>query len=299
MLGSALKRELRQRGHTVFGCDLRHSDDPQEMRADVADYRQLSVAFATASPDTVFHLAGEFGRINGVNFAEQLWRTNCLGTHNVIDQCLCYQSRLVFASSSEAYGDLADAGSLTESMLADRVPKFHNEYALTKWVGEKQIEIARERSGLRAMSLRFFNVYGPGEFFSPYRSVVCKFAYSLLHNQPIKVHYGLRDFLYICDWSNTVANIADKFDRITGYAYNVCGSSVYSIQELSHIVAEACGISTDSDLIGLCESEPNNVVRKFPYMGLAKQDLDHDPRVNIHEGVKMTVDWMREVYAKR
>lgn len=87
VLGTALKRELRNRGHQVFGCDLTHSDDPQEIRADVADYRQLEKAFNFSSPDVVYHLGAEFGRTNGDRFPEQLWKTNCLGTHNVIDLC--------------------------------------------------------------------------------------------------------------------------------------------------------------------------------------------------------------------
>ena len=298
VLGVALKRELRSRGHGVYGCDLAHSDDPQEIRADVSNSREIEAAFRFSQPTTVMHLAGEFGRVNGKDFFERLWTTNCIGTHNVIEECIQYGARLVFASSSEAYGDLADYQILDEHLLADRVPVFHGEYALTKWAGEKQVEIARNRSILRAVSLRFFNVYGPGEHFSPYRSVVCQFIYNLLHRRPIHAHKGSRDFLYISDWATTVANIADagRFDNLGEHAYNIGGDAVTDIHKLAWIVAGACGISPDDPLISFDSEEPGNVAHKMPSIELARRDLEHNPRVGLAAGIKATVEWMRKRY---
>src|SRR5579872_6615554 len=88
ILGSVLKTELRRRGHRVFGSDVAHSDDPQYMRVDVSEARQVARAFETFKPEVVYHLAAEFGRMNGDQYAEQLWKTNCLGTKNIIDQCV-------------------------------------------------------------------------------------------------------------------------------------------------------------------------------------------------------------------
>jgi dTDP-glucose 4,6-dehydratase len=145
-LGRVLVRELRERGNKVWGCDLAHTGDEQIVRADVAEYRQLRELFADSRPEAVYHLAAEFGRMNGENYYEQLWRTNCLGTRNVIECCRNFDARLIFASSSEAYG-MADAyapedGSFREEWLDKYAPDFHNEYALTKWANERQIRTA-------------------------------------------------------------------------------------------------------------------------------------------------------------
>lgn len=303
VLGTALKRELRNRSHQVFGCDLKHSDDPQEIRADVSDYTELTGAFLFSSkgveyPEIVFHLAGEFGRKNGDKYPRSLWSTNCLGTRNVIQLCLNFGSRLVFASSSEAYGNLADYHNLDESLLVSHVPHFHNEYALTKWVGEKQIEIARERDGLKAVSLRFFNVYGE-EPYSEYRSVVCRFIYRLLHRQPITVHKGSRDFLYITDWAHTVANVADRFDDLREPAYNIGGAASTFIPDLATIIAIQCGFplcEVPGKLIAFADAEPGNVAVKVPEIKLAQRDLGHDPQVSLDRGIALTVAWMRQRY---
>lgn len=298
VLGSVLKRELRNRGHQVFGCDLTHSADPQEIRADVSEYSELAAAFIFSSPELVFHLAGEFGRKNSERHPHALWTTNCFGTRNVIQLCLNYGARIVFASSSEAYGNLADYHNLDESLLTSHVPHFHNEYALTKWVGEKQIEIARECDGLKAVSLRFFNVYGE-EPYSEYRSVVCRFIYRLLHRQPITVYKGSRDLLYISDWAQTVANVAGRFDDLREPAYNIGGAVSTFIPDLATIVALQCGFPAceiPGKLITFADAEPGNVAVKVPEIKLAQRDLGHDPKVDLECGIAMTIAWMRQKY---
>src|SRR6185312_6829503 len=131
-LGKPLVEELECRGHDVYGLDLMHTHKQQYQRADVADFRQVDRAFCVARPDVVYHLAAEFGRVNGEEYYEQLWRTNQIGTANIIKACKYYGSKLILAGSSEAYGD-SDQATLSEGYLDVYAPKFHNQYALSKW----------------------------------------------------------------------------------------------------------------------------------------------------------------------
>src|SRR6267142_2897119 len=231
-LGTRLVTELRARGHEVTGADLRHW--PGEIRTDVAEIEQLRDAFLTAKPEVVYHLAGEFGRLNGERYSEQLWRTNCLGTHNVIEACEGYVSRLIFASSSEAYGDLANCQPIYEDMLDRCTPQFFNEYALTKFTNEQQVKIAQRNHGLKATILRFFNVFGPGEYYSDYRSVVCLFIYRALKGLPITVYSETRrSLLYIDDWVRAVTNVLDVPDD----TFNIASTRSVTMKELFSIIA--------------------------------------------------------------
>jgi len=301
VLGRALVAELRNRNHEVWGCDLFHCDDAYYIRADISDAQQLDRAFSIASPALTYGLAAEFGRLNGEAYPRQLWTSNCLGLSNTIDLCLKYASRLVFASSSEAYGDLADRHDiLREGLLRDEVPNFHCEYALSKLVGEHQLQIARTNSGLKAVALRFFNCYGM-EPYTPYRSVVCNFIYRLLHRLPITVYAQChRDFLYISDWARTVANVADRFDQLRESAYNIGGNDYRSIRVLAQLVLKACGYDPGhgswDGLVEMKDVEPANIQNKRPDIALAVRDLDHAPRVRLEEGVELTVAWMRKRY---
>ncbi len=286
-LGRPLVAELRRRGHEVWGCDLRHDADPQFIRADVAEYRQLDRAFGEAFPEIVYHLAAEFGRFNGEDFSEQLWRTAMVGTRNVMDLCEDHGAKLAFASSSEVYGE-ADAPILDEGLTEREVIVHPNEYALSKWANERQILAYAQRHDLEAMRLRFFNSYGQ-EAFHPYRSVVAQFCHRALQGQPLTVYRGYhRTFMWIEDFIPTLANVCEAFEP--GAVANIGGRDYRSVEELAEIViAEAGGGE-----IELVEEDVHNVRSKLPDITYAAENLGHDPQVKLEEGVPLTLEWMRD-----
>jgi len=313
VLGSVLKKELRRRGHNVRGCGRRHSSDPGVVRADVAEARQLEHAMDNEY-DLVFHFAAEFGRKNGQSYYEDLWRTNVIGTRNVIDQCSQRNIPLVFASSSEAYGAselYANGEPLREEMLDENVPQFHSEYALSKYTNERQIFTAARNDGLRAIVLRFFNVYGPPEKFSPYRSVVCQFAWQLLNGLPITVNKtGMRTHLWIGDWVNTVANIADekRLRRLfqspnfawSGAAetpgvpvFNIGGEDYESVKSLYDKLRALLPYS--NSVVTYENSEVANSPTKRPDNALAKAYLGHCPMMPMNDGLYLTLEALRKI----
>jgi len=320
VLGSVLAKELRGRGHEVFGCDLQHSSDPNVVRADVADARQLSNAFRAFDDykdyDLVYHLAAEFGRKNGQEFYEDLWRTNCIGTRNVIEECISEHNNypLIFASSSEAYGlsELYNGGdSLREEMLDTYPPQFHSEYALSKYTNERQIFTAVRNDGLKAIVLRFFNVYGPPERYSPYRSVVCQFAWKMLNNMPLIVNReGRRSHLWIGDWAYTVADIAytHTLDRLFTPAYrvwpgaggtagvpvfNIGGTEYESIEALYERLRELIPESTST--VVYQDSEPANSATKQPNNLMAETWFNHTSLMSLQAGLEKTVADLRKI----
>src|SRR5829696_2999179 len=206
-LGRPLVSELRSRGHDTWGCELLHGADEQTIRADVTAYRQLERLLEQTGPvDFVYHLAAEFGRHNGEEYYETLWQTNVIGTRNILELQRRHGFRLIFASSSEIYGDRHEE-ILHEEIPLQRSIIQHNDYATTKWVNEVQIMNFEKRYQSPIVRLRFFNAYGPGEHYHKYRSVVCLFCYRALHDQPYTVYRGYkRVFMYIDDFIPTLAN---------------------------------------------------------------------------------------------
>jgi dTDP-glucose 4,6-dehydratase len=302
VLGSVLKKELRDRGHDVYGCDLFHSCDPKIIRADVGERRQIARAFDFSKPDFVYHLAAEFGRNNGQEYYEQLWKTNCIGTRNVIEECIRTKAVLAHASSSEAYGlaELYTSWDLHEDLLDEFPPQFHNEYALTKWTNERQVTMAVRNGKLSAAIFRFFNVYGPPERFSPYRSVVCQLAYKLLKGLPVTITKdGFRSHLWIGDWVKPVANLAERFwdldgSKIKSKVFNIGGDEYTSIEELYNRLVAI--IQPVSPKVTFIKTEANNCATKKPNNYRSKFLLDHDPSTSLDFGLKQTVSFLRSQY---
>lgn len=272
----------------ILLVDQYHSGDRNTVRADVGDYRQIEKQIDYFRPEVVYHLAAEFGRENGEHYYEQCWHSNVVGTRNILELQKIYNFNLIFASSLEIYGD-CDAEFLHED-YTDSNPVFHgNDYAMTKWVNEQQIRNFRERYGNRVMVLRFFNAYGPGEFYHPYRSVVCKFIHECLTGGEVTLYEGYhRVFMYIDDFIDTLAACHDRFTETT---INIGGSEYVSVEEMLDIVIEHAGAPSK---ITRFSSEQLNIRNKRPNISRAVKILGHDPSTTLEEGIPLTVEWMSD-----
>jgi dTDP-glucose 4,6-dehydratase len=282
-LGQPLVRELRSRGYRVYGIDATHCADPNCIRADIGNARQVAAAINRVGEPIhhVYHLAAEFGRNNGEEFSEQLWVTNCVGTRNMLDAACRVGARFYFASSSEVYGENA-APFLTEE-LTDSTSNFHNEYAISKFTNELQVRNFQKRHPeFSATVLRFFNAYGPGEIYHPYRSVVSLFCHRAMHGEQFEVYQGYhRTFMYVGDFIPTLANVADA--DLKESTYNIGGADFRNVEELAELVISETGASRD--LVRLLPTEAHNVVSKRPDITRARRDLGHDPCIKIEAGV--------------
>ncbi len=291
-LGRPLKAELERRGHDVWGVDLQHQADEKYFRADVASFRQIERALEP-DYDYVYHLAAEFGRINGEEYYDTLWTTNVIGTRNILEIQKKKKFRLIFASSSEIYGD-KHKDILSEDIPLNHSIIQHNDYAVTKWVNEIQIMNFEKRFGNAVVRLRFFNAYGPGEHYHNYRSVVCLFTYRALHRLPYEVYLGYhRVFMYIDDFIPTLANVADNFKA--GEVYNIGGTEFRSVKELSDLILKHVGV--DDSVVKYLPEDKHNVINKRPDIEKARAAFGHNPRILLEEGVPRTVEWMKTVYA--
>lgn len=290
-LGTRLVIELKRRGHEVWEVDLQHHDGERYIRADVGEYRQLERVFAQ-SYDYVFHLAAEFGRINGEEYYETLWKTNVIGMRNILEWQVGTGFKLIFTSSSEIYGE-AKEELLTEDLPMKKTIIQHNDYALTKWANEVQVLNFEKRFKSPIVRLRLFNAYGPGEYYHPYRSVVCLFGYRALKGIPYEVFEGYhRVFMHVDDLIPTMANAADNFKA--GEVYNIGGTEYRSVKELSDLVLKLAG--GDPGLVRYLPEDKHNTVNKRPDIQKAIRDLGHNPKVLLEEGLPQTVEWMKKIY---
>lgn len=290
-LGRSLVKQLTENGHDVWQADVQHQPDPRYFRADVGNYRQLERVFEEPY-DYVYHLAAEFGRHNGEEFYDTLWQSNVVGTRNILEFQRRNGFKLIFASSSEIYGETS--AELLDEDLPMRQPIVpHNDYAMTKWVNEVQIMNFEKRYGVPVVRLRFFNAYGPGERYHNFRSVVCLFAYRALHNLPWSVFEGYeRTFMHIDDFIPTLARVADRFKA--GEVYNIGGTDFRSVRELSDLILQHTG--ADPGLVTYLPEDRHNTVSKRPDITKAVRDLGHNPAITLETGVPDTIRWMRQEY---
>jgi dTDP-glucose 4,6-dehydratase len=291
-VGRQLVDELESRDVEVIGADMSHSDAPNYRRCDLSEFRQIQGLVSEVRPDYVYNLAAEFGRWNGEQFYEQVWKTNVIGTKHLLllQQDLGY--RLVHFSSSEVYGDYTDV--MDETVMDNVEVRQLNDYAISKWVNELQINNSEQMHQTQSVRVRLFNTYGPGERYTPFRSAICTFAYKAIHDIPYTVFTDhTRTSTYISDACATLANISSNFH--TGEVYNIGSNTKHDMKTASDLVLAAAG-KTDS-LIEYKDSEPHTTMHKQVDISKAVKELGHRDTVSLESGIKNTVDWMKEIYS--
>lgn len=303
-MGAGLVKELLGRGHTVASCDRSHRHDEvgfslrtdvpnaSYARCDVGEFRQVERVIERFGPfDFVYHCAAEFGRWNGEDFYDSLWRTNAVGTKNVIRLQEKLGFKLIHFSSSEVYGDWD--GLMSEDVMEKHEVKQLNDYAMSKWVNEMQIRNSAEQFKTQSVVVRLFNTYGPGEYYSPYRSVNCRFLYCALTGLPWVVFRGhSRTSTYLADTVRTLANIVDNFKA--GETYNIGGDSEHTIEELSDTIIKVTG--ADPKLVEYRDPEVLTTKSKKVDAIKAIRDLKHTNSYSLEAGLRITADWMRKAY---
>ncbi|WP_035804685.1 NAD-dependent epimerase/dehydratase family protein [Lunatimonas lonarensis] len=304
VVGNALASELKSRGKTVFGIDLTHDmgergfeqkmfEGPWEYaRCDIREYRQLERIFKEVGPfDMVYNCAAEFGRWNGEDFYENVWTTNVIGLKNILRLQEHYGFKLIHFSSSEVYGDYP--GLMKESVMDTHEIKQLNDYAISKWANELMIQNSCSLYQTETVIVRLFNTYGPGEYYHPYRSVNCKFCYHALKKLPITVYKShFRSSTFLSDAISTIATISDRF--IPSRIYNIGNDELVDIGQIANIVWELT--EAPLSLISFKDTEPQTTITKEADFSLATKELGHQNKVSLKYGLKLTLDWMRDLY---
>jgi dTDP-glucose 4,6-dehydratase len=290
LIGSNLCNELKIRGYNIIGCDIIHSGIENFIRCDVSEYRQLERLVESYKFDYVYHLAAEYGRWNGEDYYERLWTTNVIGTKNILRLQEKLKFRMIFFSSAEVYGDYD--GVMTEDVM-DKVPiKQMNDYAITKWAGELQCINSAKMFGTEIVRVRPSMCYG-GHSYHPYRGVIAEFIHRAMRDEPYTVHLGhTRIFDYVEDTCKTFANIIDNFKA--GEVYNVGGKEAWIVdmKTVSDIILRILG-KDDSKVI-YRQAEPFTTKDKMMDFSKARRDLKHDPKIDLEEGLRRTIEWVKQ-----
>ncbi len=197
--------------------------------------------------------------------------------------------RVVFAASSAAYGN-SETLPKVETML----PQPLSPYAAGKLAAEQLLRVYASAYGMRTVSLRYFNVFGPRQADdSPYTGVIALFVRALLRReQPVIYGDGLqsRDFTYV---SNVVdANLAAMARDLDepGTVINVGSGTRITLRELYDALSEELGVKLE---VRHAPARAGDVRDSLASVEKARTLLGYEPRVGWREGLKRTVAWYR------
>lgn len=199
-----------------------------------------AVGRAVTGATEIVHLAARSSVAESLGARELYERVNVGGTCTLFAAATAAKvRRVVFAASSSAYGD--HAAPHDESME----PRPMSPYAATKVAGERMVRELAETGGVDAVSLRFFNVYGPRQDpNSAYAAVIARFTSRIAAGQPVTIFGdGLqtRDFIDVRDTAQAVLAALEAERPLGGAVINVGTGRAVSIATLARLVGAVLG----------------------------------------------------------
>ena len=289
-IGSNIVRKLLEDGELVVVLDnfiTGHEEAvPREAELIRGDLRNPEeVARACEGIEVIYHQAALRSVPRSVDEPSLAHDCNVTGTLNLLIAAEQAQvHRVVYASSSSAYGDVGDAINVETLPTDPRSP-----YAASKLAAEHYCRVWSKLGRISTVALRYFNVFGPGQNpESKYSAVFPAFISALQAGDAPEMHWDgeqARDFTFIDDVVS--ANLlAAKASEADGEVINVASGNPKSINEVLRAVSDELG--TWIDPISL-PKRSGDVRSTHADITKAKELLGWEPRVPWETAVKATV----------
>ncbi|MDP8247625.1 MAG: NAD-dependent epimerase/dehydratase family protein [Candidatus Tritonobacter lacicola] len=266
---------------------LRKNKNLRIIEGDVLDGAKLEDAMCGA--DIVIHCAAVAGIYSvGVN-AGQTIKVNFLGLYNALESAVRKNVKLFMDfSTSEVYGPFVFRGKESDSTTLGPVGEKRWIYAVSKLAGEHLAHTYSEEHGLGVVTIRPFNIYGPGQVGD---GAVKEMVTKALRGAPITVYNDgtqIRAWCYIDDFIDAViAALEEK--RAVGEVINIGNPrEAVTVLQLAEEIRRRTGLQPD---ILFREHPGPEVQMRIPDIGKAGKLLGFSPRVSLGEGLDRSIAW--------
>ncbi|MGH2468383.1 MAG: NAD-dependent epimerase/dehydratase family protein [Candidatus Limnocylindrales bacterium] len=238
----------------------------------------------------VFHLAAR-NIIASTKNPRDDFATNIGGTLNVLLAARDSRpERVVYTSSTSIYGN-----PRTVPINEDDSFLLLSPYAVSKLAGENYCSAFYESYSLAVASVRYSNIYGPGQRpDNPYCGVVSKFLTAAFDGSPLSIHGDgeqERDFTYIDDAVDATL-LAAIHPRAEGDVFNVGTGIGTSVNDLAAFIGEAVGVPIAVEHID--RRDIDNIRRRVVNIEKARRMLRWSPQITIRQGLVDTAAWFRD-----
>ncbi len=283
-IGSNLVDQLVKKKHKVIVLDnfstgrrsnLSHQIEKNVkiIKIDISNNIYLDKYFKGV--DYVFHLAGIADIVPSIENPNKYFKSNVVGTLNVVQAAKKANiKKLIYAASASCYG-IPDKFPIKENAKIN--PMY--PYAFTKWQAEELIMHWAKIYNFPAISIRFFNAYGPRSRTSgAYGAAFGVFLAQRLANKPLTIVGSgnqTRDFIHVYDLVSGIIKAA--LSKKAGKIYNIGSGKEVKINKIIKLIG---GRKVH---IPKRPGEPN---RSLADISKIKKDLDWQPKIKIEEGIK-------------
>jgi len=303
-IGSTLARRLADLGAAVtvvdslipdYGGSLANVAGYEgRLRVNIADVRGHGMEFLVRGQDTIFNLAGQVSHIDSMRDPFTDLDINCRAQLSILEACRRQnpEARIVYASTRQIYG-------VPDYLPVDEAHPVHptDVNGINKMAGEWYHILYSNVYGLRAVSLRLTNTYGPRMLVKHARQTALGwFVRQALDDEPIEI-WGdgrqLRDYNYVDDVVGAFL-LAGACDAANGRVINLGGREPVSHLELIQTLVEVAGSGSYRLVPFPPERKRIDIGDVYSSYALAREILGWEPTTELREGLARTVAFYRE-----
>ncbi len=261
----------------------------RNLPAEGVDLRRASILDVSALREAVdgcrfvFHQAAMVSVPQSVEQPQECFSVNVMGTERVLRAARdAGVSRVVFAASAAAYGDAPQL-----PCREDQLPRCGSPYAASKVAGEMLCEVYSRCYRLSTVSLRYFNIYGPGQNpDSPYAAVITAFAKALGGGaRPTVFGDGrqTRDFTHVDDvvHANLLAGGCER--PLAGEIMNIGTSRSIDLLEILECMGRVLGVDSTPTM---APPRPGDVRFSVADITRARELIGYEPSVTFDAGIE-------------
>jgi len=243
--------------------------------------------------DEIYNLACPASPVHYQYNAIKTMKTSVMGAINMLGLAKRIRAKILQASTSEVYGD-PQIHPQVETYWGHVNPIGERScYDEGKRAAETLFVNYHKQNKVKIKIIRIFNTYGPRMHPNDGR-VVSNFIVQALQNRDITI-YGdgqqTRSFQYVDDLVEGMIRMMASRDELTG-PVNIGNPNEFTMMELAEKVITLTG--TKSKLVKM-PLPPDDPSQRQPDIGLAKRELNWEPKIQLEEGLKKTIEYFRSV----
>ena len=261
------------------------------VRGDVLDAEAVEESMQGA--DIVVHAAAIAGIDTVIKDPVLTMRVNMIGTANVLEAAHRHgiTDRVIDFSTSEVFGSVALNSAEGDSTVAGSAGEARWTYAVSKLAGEHLAHAYHARNGMPVVTIRPFNVYGPGQ---TGEGAIQIFIRRALAGEPIRIDGDgtqIRAWCYVDDFVDGLMRCIERPEAI-GQSFNI--GNARAITTILGLAQTVCRVLDSSSEIVYGPALAADVALRIPSVVKAEEMLGFKAKVDLEEGVRHTALWMQE-----
>jgi dTDP-glucose 4,6-dehydratase len=296
-LGSHLCDKFLAEGHSVVGLDNFLTGSPENLahlighaRFEFISHNISTYTYIAGTIDGVLHFASPASPIDYLEHPIPTLKVGALGTHNALGLAKAKDARFLLASTSEVYGDPLEHPQREDYWGNVNPIGPRGVYDEAKRFAEAMTMAYHRYHNLDTRIARIFNTFGPRMRPSDGR-VVSNFIVQALRGEPLTIYgdgFQTRSFCYVAD---QIEGLYRLFLQGDADPVNIGNPDEFTVRDLADMVLDLTGSKSRIECHPLPIDDPR--VRQ-PDITRARETLGWEPRVPLHEGLKLTIEWFQK-----